>query len=317
MVINDSSIELDAVGGQVVFNLSSYKDITSLRIYLVEDESIYEDIAVIADGINGQDGINGKDGINGADGVNGENGKDGVSITWLGELASHPSNPQNGNAYRNTADKKSYIYQDGSWYQMTIDGTDGQDGKDGTSISIAGTLTSQSQLPTSPINPNDCYIIGQDIWIWDGSTWYNGGQFKGDNGVSIIWKGSHVSHISNPEAGWAYYNTTDKRSYIYDGTEWDIMTYDGIDGKDGLSVEWKGDLATPPINPQLNWCYRDTDNGKVYIYNGSAWELMVLDGSDGADGADGANGLSVFITYHDNPITSIPTNPTGNGTTNG
>ena len=63
--------------------------------------------------------------------------------------------------------------------------------------------------------------------------------------------------------------------------------------------------------------YRDTDNGKVYIYNGSAWELMVLDGSDGADGADGANGLSVFITYHDNPITSTPTNPTGNGTTNG
>lgn len=221
---NDSSIELDAVGGQVVFNLSSYKDITSLRIYLVEDESIYEDIAVIADGINGQDGINGKDGINGADGVNGENGKDGVSITWLGELASHPSNPQNGWAYYNTGQKKSFIYQDGAWYQMTIDGTDGQDGQDGK---------------------------------------------------------------------------------------------DGQDGSNGLSIVWKGDLATAPANPEVNWCYRDTDNGKVYIYNGSAWELMVLDGSDGADGADGANGLSVFITYHDNPITSTPTNPTGNGTTNG
>lgn len=44
---------------------------------------------------------------------------------------------------------------------------------------------------------------------------------------------------------------------------------------------------------------------------------MVVDGSDGENGADGTDGLSVFITYHDNPITSIPANPTGNGTTNG
>lgn len=57
LVINDSSeSELDASGGQVVFNLSSYKDVTSLRVYLVEDESIYEDIAIIADGQNGTNG---------------------------------------------------------------------------------------------------------------------------------------------------------------------------------------------------------------------------------------------------------------------
>lgn len=56
LVINDSSVEEDAVGGQVEFNLSSYKNVTSLRVYLVEDESIYEDIAIIADGTNGVDG---------------------------------------------------------------------------------------------------------------------------------------------------------------------------------------------------------------------------------------------------------------------
>ena len=44
---------------------------------------------------------------------------------------------------------------------------------------------------------------------------------------------------------------------------------------------------------------------------------MVLDGSDGANGTNGEDGLSVFITYHDNAITSMPNNPTGNGTTNG
>lgn len=175
-------------------------------------------------GKNGTDGQDGKDGLNGADGVNGQDGKDGtdgVSIVWKGSSITHPANPQNGWAYYNTGQKKSFIYQDGAWYQMTIDGTDGQDGKDGQ------------------------------------------------------------------------------------------------DGSNGLSIVWKGDLATAPSNPQINWCYRDTDNGKVYIYNGLAWELMVLDGSDGEDGANGEDGLSVFITYHDNPITSTPANPTGNGTTNG
>ena len=184
-------------------------------------------IMTVSKSMAGKDGADGQDGTNGADGVNGQDGKDGkdgTSIVWKGESASHPSNPQNGWAYKNTTDKKSYIYQDNAWYQMTIDGTDGQDGKDGK---------------------------------------------------------------------------------------------DGNNGTDGLSIVWKGESASAPSNPKTNWCYKDTDNGKVYIYNGSAWELMVLDGSDGEDGADGADGLSVYITYHDNAITSTPANPTGNGTTGG
>ena len=44
---------------------------------------------------------------------------------------------------------------------------------------------------------------------------------------------------------------------------------------------------------------------------------MVLDGSNGEPGAKGDDGLSVFITYHDNAITSMPDTPTENGTTNG
>lgn len=174
--------------------------------------------------IIGAYGDKGENGINGADGINGKDGVDGTSIVWKGSLAVHPSNPQNGWAYYNTEQKKSFIYQDGAWYQMTIDGTDGQDGQDGK---------------------------------------------------------------------------------------------DGQNGTNGLSIVWKGDSSTPPANPEINWCYRDTDNGKVYIYNGLAWELMVLDGSDGIDGTNGEDGLSVFITYHDNEITSQPATPTGNGTTGG
>ena len=319
----------------------------------------------------------GKKGENGGPGEKGENG---TSIIWKGEFASHPNNPENGWAYYNTAQKKSFVYQDGSWYQMTVDGNNG--------LSIVW----KGDLATEPSNPktNWCYRNTKDkrIYIYNGSAWElmvldgNDGKqgAKGDdglsvfityhdnaidstpatptgngttdgwhtnatkaanwmsqkvaasasegtwgapiqicgvdgqNGVSIIWKGEFASHPNNPENGWAYKNTTDKKSYVYQDGAWHQMT---VDGQNGLSIVWKGDLATAPSNPQLNWCYRNTVDKKIYIYNGSAWELMVLDGNDGKQGAKGDNGLSVFITYHDNAITSMPDTPTENGTTNG
>lgn len=143
---------------------------------------------------------------------------------------------------------------------------------------------------------------------------------NGDDGISIIFQGTFASHIANPQDGWSYYNSTDKRSYVYYSPAWYQMTIDGVDGQngdDGLSIDYRGEFSTPPSSPEANWVYKDTDNGYVYIWTGSAWELMVLDGSDGLDGADGNDGLSVFITYHDNAITSTPSTPTGNGTTGG
>ena len=144
---------------------------------------------------------------------------------------------------------------------------------------------------------------------------------NGKDGTSIVWKGSYVAHPSDPQNGWAYKNTTDGKSYVYQDGTWYQMTIDGVDGAngkdgaDGLDIVWKGDLSTPPINPVKNWVYRDTDNGRVYIYNGTAWTLMVADGNDGTNGAAGSDGLSVYITYHDSE--SQPAVPTGNGTSDG
>ena len=53
----------------------------------------------------------------------------GESISFLGEFASHPSNPKEGDSYRNTADHCTYIYRNGLWMVMVKDGTDGKDGK--------------------------------------------------------------------------------------------------------------------------------------------------------------------------------------------
>ena len=319
-------------------------------------------------------------------GKKGGNGENGTSIIWKGEFSSHPNNPENGWAYYNSAEKKSFVYQDGAWYQMTADGLDGNNG-----LSIVW----KGDLATAPANPetNWCYRDTDNgkVYIYNGSAWElmvldgNDGQpgAKGDdglsvfityhdnaitstpatptgngttngwhtnatkaanwmsqkvaasasegtwgapiqicgedgqNGVSIIWKGEFASHPNNPENGWAYKNTTDKKSYVYQDGAWYQMTVDGLDGNNGLSIVWKGDLTTAPSNPETNWCYRNTGDKRIYIYNGIAWELMVLDGNDGQPGAKGDDGLSVFITYHDNAITSTPSTPTGNGTTDG
>lgn len=53
----------------------------------------------------------------------------GESITFLGEFSSHPSNPKEGDSYRNTTDHCTYIYRNGLWMVMVKDGTDGKDGK--------------------------------------------------------------------------------------------------------------------------------------------------------------------------------------------
>ena len=217
-------------GGAIswVWDASKKQFVTSLKNVVIKWENLDDEAKDKLKGEPGKDGTDGKDGTNGKDGADGAPGKDGVngadgidgqdgtSIIWQGSFASHPANPQNGWAYKNTTDGKSYVYQDGTWYQMTIDGVDGANGKDGT---------------------------------------------------------------------------------------------------DGLDIVWKGDLSTPPINPVKNWVYRDTDNGRVYIYNGTAWTLMVADGNDGTNGAAGSDGLSVYITYHDSE--SQPAVPTGNGTSDG
>lgn len=165
----------------------------------------------------------------------------------------------------------------------------------------------------------------------DGENGINGADgVNGRDGVGVMYKGEFSSHPIDPENGWYYRNVTDKKCYIYQNNAWYVMTVDGSNGKDGLDgvngkdgndgldIVWKGDFSTPPADPQKNWVYRDMDNGRVYIYNGTAWALMVADGNDGVDGTDGEpgkDGMRVYVTYYDSEEEPEP--PTGDGTKNG
>ncbi len=88
----------------------------------------------------------------------------------------------------------------------------------------------------------------------------------------------------------------------------------GTETNDGLSILFKGESLTAPENPQSNWVYKNSTTQKVFIFNGVEWTLMVSDGSDGTIGTKSSNNVSVFITYNNNPLTSPPLTPTGNGT---
>lgn len=395
-----------------------------------------------------KENLKGEPGKDGQDGTNGTDGKDGTSLIFMGEFSSAPANPQNGYWYRNTTDKKCYVYQDGAWYVMTEDGKNGLDGEgsisadlddemqsvacslDGTVVFGLPITTTFSMFYGTTELPLDSLSVGSITGVTatsdrstgivkvtaitaavadviripiTGRVTYKGSQYErtlhlsinkvkpgenGENGTdgangqnAVIYSlqpstniikrdadgNSDISNIScrvmktdgastvvsslpvgysmdyiidsgnatsyTPDKQISVSGITDKIQFrLYNETSGVVLIdretiavvsdgkkgLDGIngeDGKDGLSITWKGDLSSAPANPQKNWAYRNTSNGIVYIYNGTAWELMVADGQDGTDGTDGTDGLSVFITYHDSE--DEPSRPTGSGTSGG
>jgi hypothetical protein len=56
---------------------------------------------------------------------------------------------------------------------------------------------------------------------------------QGEPGTSIQWLGSAGEHPSDPDINQAYYNTTDKKAYVYNGA-WNIMAQDGSQGPQGI-----------------------------------------------------------------------------------
>ncbi len=325
---------------------------------------------------NGSDwNILAQDGADGSDGVDGADGADGVSIVWLGEYSSAPSGASLNNAYYNTSDGNSYIYNGSSWDLLAaagadgVDGATGADGADGISIIWKGELT---EAPISPevnwayynstvgisytYDGSQWNILAQDgsdgadaisiVWLGefssepsgaslnntyyntsDGNSYiYNGSSWDllaaagadgadgetgaaGADGISIIWKGELSDAPSDPTNNWAYYNIVDGISYIYDGSDWNILAQDGSDGVDAISIVWLGESSSAPSGSSLNNAYYNTSDGNSYIYNGSDWDLLAAAGADGADGETGASGTDGISIIWKGELSSAPNSP--------
>jgi hypothetical protein len=97
------------------------------------------------------------------------------------------------------------------------DGTDGQngaDGKDGDSVDLQVTETYIQWKHTSDTNWQNLIALS----LLKGANGSNDA-----DGISIVWRGDLSSPPENPETNWAYYNSTEGKSCIWNGSSWDIM----------------------------------------------------------------------------------------------
>ena len=131
------------------------------------------------DGADGKDGIDGKDGADGADGKDGVDGKDGTSMVWLGAFASADEieEPEYLNAYFNTTDGCSYIYDGTQWTLLAksgANGSDGVDGKDGegTTSYVTATATDRG-ISFSGTIPSNVYFDYTDYTNYSTRTYTN------------------------------------------------------------------------------------------------------------------------------------------------
>jgi uncharacterized membrane protein YfbV (UPF0208 family) len=237
-----------------------------------------------------QDGADGADGTQGEKGDTGVTGADGIGIVWKGASTTAPASPETNWAYYNTTDKKAYIYDGAAWQILAQDGAQGDTGAAGADgIGIVW----QGESTTAPANPqtNWAYYNTTDkkAYIYDGAAWQILAQdgAKGDtgaagaDGIGIVWQGESATAPASPQTNWAYYNTTDKKSYIYDGAAWQILAQDGAKG---IGIVWQGALAAAPENPELNWAYYNTTDGRSYIYSNDDWHILA--GTNIDDGQD-------------------------------
>ncbi|BFG69133.1 hypothetical protein KACHI17_00140 [Sediminibacterium sp. KACHI17] len=125
------------------------------------------------------------------------------------------------------------------------------------------------------------------------------------------WQGSFANHPSNPQVNWAYYNTTDFKSYIWTGSSWMVIAQDGnpgpagVQGPAGIGIAWKGSLPIAPSAPELNWAYYNSTDKKSYIWDGSSWQMISQDGINGSGSSLGSFNGNRPITLGLSPFTNV------------
>lgn len=218
-------------------------------------------------------------------------GSDGASFSWLGVLDAAPSDPKINEAYYNNLDKCTYIYTVKGWLPFTMDGVDG--------VSIAW----QGSFATPPDDPQLNWAYRNTVdgasYLFNGSDWVlicKDGKDGQDGAVEnmLVWLGSFSEAPKAPKNNEAYYNSSEKISYIFvEPVGWSVLCKDGKDGKDGtdgkdgkdgVSIIWLGEFKEHPENPQLNNCYLNATENIAYIFDGTKWKVLCVGGKDGKDG---------------------------------
>ena len=213
-------------------------------------------------------------------------------------------------------------------------------GADGTSINIKGSKDNVSQLPTVGNSEGDAYLIGGNLYIWDGTNWKDVGAIKGEDGKSSYlhkkysddggktftagngetpgrWLGLYVNMIPTDSDKPSAYKWSDTKGQ--DGTP-------GLPGEDGRTPYFhikysdnggmsftanNGEEPGDYIGQYTDYVQKDSDNPMDYT-----WAL--IKGESGTGGTDAGAGEYYEYRYAKNGSTLVPpdldvnsSNPTG------
>lgn len=156
-------------------------------------------------------------------------------------------------------------------YTVTYIGRDGNDGKNGKSVNIKGSLASINDLPTSPTpSENDGYIIGEDLWVYTGTSLEND---KNHNGFTNVGKVSIKGDSACLHIAWANTLAPDYENFTTQKPKGQRYRYMGT------YVDYSENPSTHP------------DSQRPEDYN---WQEVI-----------GERGESVIVADLDNEIESI------------
>jgi len=142
-------------------------------------------------GNTGQTGLQGIQGVTGATGAKGDQGgtgPTGIGVTGAtGPTGAASTVPGPTGAIGNIGGTGPIgpTGNNGGTGPTGAQGLQGTTGDNGTSVTIVGSVTTASSLPTSYTgNISDGYIVQDtgDLWVWSGTQWNDVGQIRGPQG---------------------------------------------------------------------------------------------------------------------------------------
>ena len=265
----------------------------------------------------------------------GSKGETGNSVFYTyNDSQSKPATPTgsgNTNGWH-TDSTESVVWMSIKTAKTIADGTWGTPfrvrGADGTSITIKGTVTSVSQLPTTGNENGDAYLLDGYLYIWTGTSWSNVGKIQGeagkssylhkkysdDGGLSFTagngetpgrWLGLYVDQIAT--------DSDDPTKYTWSDTKGE-QGIPGEPGEDGrttyLHIKYSNDggLSFTAGNGEEPGSYigQYTDYEQMDSDDPTRYTWAKIKGDSGSAGTDAAAGEYFEYRYAKNGSTTEP-----------
>ena len=232
-------------------------------------------------------------------------GADGVSINWRGDYTFRDTQANsfevlnaplvNGMAYRDLTLKRSYIYQDGVYYQVAADGYSGTNGVDG--MVWKGESILPPELPTYA--NGDTNHMAAANWAYRDIGEAFAGQVRIYDAIGEAWELMVTSGTDGRDGEDAEDGTDGLNVYVIYHDN-DIETVPDLPHKSFIPFIGSASASTYPsegwsttASAGVNWMSQNTGRNNYTFDN--AWSAPIrIAGANGVDGNHGTNGAGIF-----------------------